>query len=427
MHTPRSLSRLTRGALVAVIALMGAALISILWTTQRSARDARTSMIRGQAAQANAAVRARFVDLSDAQPSATPAQKVGPALEAGAVEGVQYLAWLDADGAVIADAGQPTLAPGALTAWVQTARSAEPVRVGDRVRVVYKKTRPDRPPPPPGEAAPPPRRGPPGLVLELQPKLADDLDTAATWSVVIGTTAAATLLILVAILVRWSLRREDTVRAMEQARHLASLGQMSAVLAHEIRNPLASLKGNAQLLAQMLPDGERTRAKADRVVDEAKRLEHLTNDLLAFARSGELHVADTDPAALVRDAAAEVDGARVRVVDDAAPRTFPLDAHRMRQVLVNLIDNAAAMGDGPVEAAVERDGSNLRFTVRDHGPGLSDTDLGRVFEPFYTRRTRGTGLGLAVCKRVVELHGGAIAASNAVGGGAEFRITLPRR
>jgi two-component system sensor histidine kinase HydH len=265
------------------------------------------------------------------------------------------------------------------------------------------------------------------MLLEIDPAKADDLDAAATWSLVIGTAAAATLLVLAVVLVRLSLRREDAVRAAEQARHLASLGQMSAVLAHEIRNPLASLKGNAQLLARSLPDGQKPRAKADRVVDEAIRLEHLTNDLLAFARSGEIKVADADPAALLRAAASDVPGGgRIRIEAGDAPRTWPLDADRMRQVLVNLLENAAEMSEGPIDAAVDRENGSLRFTIRDHGPGLPAADLERLFEPFFTKRTRGTGLGLAVCKRLVDLHGGTIVARNADGGGAEFSIALPR-
>jgi len=419
--TPRTLPRWTRAVIVAVIVLMGVALIAMVWMTQRTARAAREMVIRGQIAQANAAVRARILEMPE---TATVAERTAESLVVATAEGVRYLAWLDADGAIVADAGRPTADQSALTDWIVTAAPGQPVRIGNRVRVVFRRIRTT--PPKPNDPPPPPRRTPPGLLLELDPSLADELGTTATWTMVVGTAAAATLLVLIAILVRWSLRREDHVRTMEQARHLASLGQMSAVLAHEIRNPLASLKGNAQLLAQMLPDGERPRAKADRVVDEAVRLEHLTNDLLDFAKSGEIRIAVADPAALLREAAAAVDGARVQIGDAGAPRSFPLDADRMRQVLVNLLDNAVSISDGPVAATVARVPGGLCFTVRDHGPGLGDADPERVFEPFYTRRQRGTGLGLAVCKRLVELHGGTIAAGDAAGGGAEFRITLPK-
>jgi two-component system sensor histidine kinase HydH len=243
---------------------------------------------------------------------------------------------------------------------------------------------------------------------------------------IIGVATALLLLALAVVLVRWSLRREAAVRAVEQARHLANLGQMSAVLAHEIRNPLASLKGNAQLLARALPEGERSRAKADRVVEEAVRLEHLTNDLLAFARSGEIHPTPTDPVELVRAAASAVAPGRIEVIDDDAPRTWPVDGERLRQVLVNLFDNAVALSERPVTATVGRAGSALRLVVRDHGPGLPDGDAAKIFEPFFTTRTRGTGLGLAVCKRLVEAHGGTIAAAPADGGGAAFTILLPK-
>src|SRR5439155_21048299 len=133
------------------------------------------------------------------------------------------------------------------------------------------------------------------------------------------------------------LRRSAEDRARGRERRLASLGEMSAVLAHEIRNPLASLKGNAQLLAAMLPADDKPRAKADRVVDEALRLEQLTSDLLAFVRTGELQRAAVDPAQLVREAAA---GLAVEVDGTGAPRAWSLDAARMRQVVVNLLDNA---------------------------------------------------------------------------------------
>jgi two-component system sensor histidine kinase HydH len=427
---PRSLSRWSRPAVVAAIGLMGVALVLIVWTTQRNVRAARETMLQGQAAEAGGAIRARLMEDVEL-PIAT---RVANAFEAASGQQVTYLAALDGDDRIVAEAGKASVDHGALAAWIAGAEPGTAVQAGDRVRMVLKRGRSRGGGPAPG--TPGPRdpqaasgrglRGPIGFVVELDPVLVNELDAAATRSLAIGVIAAFTLLALTAILVRWSLRREETVRAVEQARHLASLGQLSAVLAHEIRNPLASLKGNAQLLARTLPEGERPRAKADRVVEEAIRLEHLTNDLLAFARSGEIAIADADPAALVREAAAAVDGARIRVDDAGAPRSWPLDAARLRQVLVNLLENAVEMSDGPVEATVTRAAGDLRIAVRDHGPGIADADLPRMFEPFFTRRTQGTGLGLAVCKRLVELHGGTIAARNAAGGGAELVIELPR-
>jgi two-component system sensor histidine kinase HydH len=198
---------------------------------------------------------------------------------------------------------------------------------------------------------------------------------------------------------------------------------MSAVLAHEIKNPLASLKGNAQLLASALPAGEKSRAKADRVVDEAVRLEKLTSDLLAFVRTGQLARAAVDPTAIARDAAGSIDGT-VEVDATGAPAMWSLDAARLREVLVNLIDNANAAGP-PVRVVVAALNGKLVYEISDKGPGVPAGDRDKIFEPFHTGKTRGTGLGLAIAKRMVELHRGSIAVDDAPGGGARFRIEIP--
>ena len=218
---------------------------------------------------------------------------------------------------------------------------------------------------------------------------------------------------------------------------------MSAVLAHEIRNPLASLKGNAQLLAQMLPAGEKPRAKAERVVDEAARLEKLTGDLLRFVRTGELRRTAVDPGGLVREVLAQrggeassevssaasgvsaASGASGAVVDtSAAPPSWSLDADRLREVLGNLVDNALAAG-APVAVTVSEAARRLRIDVADRGPGVPEGDRERIFEPFVTGKTQGTGLGLAVARRIVEAHGGTLTAHDRAGGGAIFRLELP--
>jgi len=411
--TTQRFARWTRHAVIAAIPLMGVVLLAVAWSTERGVGRASDTLIRGEAETLHAAVRTELMTAGDDVPVD---ERLAAALEARSGDGLRYVALIDANGAVFRQAGTPSAAPEMLARWAAVALPSDPVRLGDRVRVLYRPPSPHKPWR--RERRPPP----PAIVLEYEPRVADRLRADARGLLVIGALAALTMSALAAVLVRWSLRRETAVRAAEQERRLANLGQMSAVLAHEIRNPLASLKGNAQLLAGSLPDGERSRAKAERVVEEATRLELLSNDLLEFARGGELRVSDVDPAALVR----EVATARVRVDDSAAPRTWRLDREKLRQVLVNLIENATEIGDGPIEARVAREGRHLAITVRDHGPGIAEADLAHVFEPFFTRRTRGTGLGLAVARRLVDLHGGTLTAGNAPGGGAVFRIALPR-
>jgi two-component system sensor histidine kinase HydH len=394
--------RLVPLAVVAVIALMGAALLVTAWSTHQSVEDASATLARGQADAVEHAVRAQLADL-EGPPAQADLERI---LAEESPRGLRYLAVAAPNLSI--EAGQ---ALGGPPTRLPPVRAHEPVFVDGRVRAVLR--------------APGRRTGLRGahVVVEIDPVEARALRAAAARNVWIGTLGAGALLIVAAGLVRWVVRREASAREAERARRLASLGELSAVLAHEIRNPLASLKGNAQLLAEVLPAGEKARQRADRVVDEALRLETLTNDLLDFVRGGEIHRAPVDPAALLRESAASVDAA-IEVDAARAPTTWSLDGERVRQVLTNLLENAVQAG-APVRASVASARGELVFEVRDGGPGVPAEDLERIFEPFYTKRVRGTGLGLAVVKRVVELHRGAIRVANDPAGGAVFRVTLP--
>lgn len=184
---------------------------------------------------------------------------------------------------------------------------------------------------------------------------------------------------------------------------------MSAVLAHELRNPLASMKGNAELLAEGLAGDQRRGAQAKRVYEAAARLERLTENLLDFVHAGKVNRAESAPKSLCRRAA-HASGVEDVIIDDiGAPEVWNLDEDRMMQALLNLLRNAgqASAEAGPVELRVAYEGGLLVFEIRDHGEGVADEDRERIFEPFVTTRTRGTSLGLAVVRRVAELHGGA--------------------
>jgi len=265
------------------------------------------------------------------------------------------------------------------------------------------------------------------IVVQFEPVVASQLVARANRSVVLALIGAAGLLAAAAVLWRMSRRYEEAERRIEENRRLSLLGEMSAVLAHEIRNPLASLKGNAQLLAERLEAGTADRRRADRVVAEAARLEALTTDLLDFARSGPLDVQPVDPTELVRAAADEVGAGAITIDARDAPERWPLDPARFRQVLTNLLRNAwqASPPDRPPVARVARENGELIITIRDYGPGLPAQDRDRIFDPFFTTRTNGTGLGLPVARRIVELHGGRITAEDAPDGGAVFSIHLP--
>jgi len=286
---------------------------------------------------------------------------------------------------------------------------------------------PPPPPPPPPGFGPPPGPGPPSFLIEFEPVKSMQMHAAAVRTLVIG---GATLLALAAAAVavwRLSVRAEQLQAVREHDRRLAGLGEMSAVVAHELRNPLASLKGHAQLLAEALPPEGREHRKAERVVQEALRLEQLCEDLLGFVRPDTITPQEVDAVRLLRDAVAALAPAAIRVVAPAAAIRWRLDPLHMHQVLTNLLRNAVQSepnGTSP-EASASVDNGALVFTVRDFGGGIPPDKLESIFDPFVTARPRGTGLGLAVARRIVGLHGGRITATNHPHGGALFRVVIP--
>jgi two-component system sensor histidine kinase HydH len=273
---------------------------------------------------------------------------------------------------------------------------------------------------------PRPRRGP--LVrLEYEPRLATEVRQRALRDLIVCSTVAAVLVIAALVFQRVRRRTRANADELAKRRHLAALGEMSAVLAHEIRNPLASLKGHAQLLEEQLAGEERKVAKARRIVEEAGRLEALTNTLLDFVRAQQIKRRTTDPRALARRAAELTDAARVEVDDARAPAEFQLDGMRVEQALVNLLRNALQVSPPgtPVQIKVAQESGGLSFVVSDRGAGVPKELRERIFEPFVSGRTQGTGLGLAVVRRVAELHGGRAEVADRPGGGSQFSLWLP--
>ncbi len=242
-----------------------------------------------------------------------------------------------------------------------------------------------------------------------------------------GAAALLAMLTLGFVADRLLRDREAIARRLEKARHLSSLGEMSAVLAHEIRNPLASLKGHAQLLGERLASDTRAAPRIERIVSDATRLERLVDELLRFARTGDLERRDVRPEHWVRGVVASIDSPGVHVVIDHPPARASLDGARMGEALANLIRNGleAGGGKGPVTVRVASENASLVIEVRDRGAGIAPGDEERIFEPFYSRKVRGTGLGLAIVRRTVALHGGTVTAETHPDGGALFRVSLP--
>ncbi len=353
-------------------------------------------------------------------------------LEAERERGLRYVAILGREGRVVAAAGSPAASP---LSEPEAGENGVLRWLGDNLRGERAAVRLERlmgPPqgaerrlhPPGGGPAMPPR-----VVIEIEPQLARASFQRAFRDLLISLTVALAWLVASGIFYRLRRRARKAELGLTERRHLAALGEMSAVIAHEIRNPLASLKGHAQLLEEQLADNERRRGKARRIVNEAVRLEELTKSLLDFVRAGALKEGEADPRGLAIRAAEMVDAARVTVDAVDAPRGWPLDAMRMEQVLVNLLRNGlqASPASASVDLRVAAEEGGLVFEVADRGKGIPEEMRERLFDPFVTGRTQGTGLGLAVVHRVTERHGGNVRVRDRDGGGTIFRVWLPQR
>lgn len=333
-----------------------------------------------------------------------------PSLDAALREqpGLIHVAVLDGDGRPLHQVGKPS--PDAGRAPAGLPRFVDGLVVMEMGR------------PPPG-APPRPPDAPPALLLEFDVPDAEAVISAGWADLAVGITGGVGLLAL-ALLAFYLDRRRVRLEADATRRaHLAQLGEMSAVLAHEIRNPLASLKGHAQLVEEQV-DGHPAEASASRVVRAAERLERLVNNLLAFAKTGEINPRMVDPVQVAHDVLDRLAPDRIELLADDAPERWSLDPDATGRILENLLRNALQAGpdDAPVDLSV-RGGGSLVFEVRDRGPGLPAG--ASIFEPFVTTRVRGTGLGLALSRRLAELQGGTLEGDDHPDGGAVLTLTLP--
>jgi signal transduction histidine kinase len=230
---------------------------------------------------------------------------------------------------------------------------------------------------------------------------------------------------------------EEARRLREQYTEIA---QLAGGLAHEIRNPLSTIRMNLDLLAEELRGSEEQRdrrmlQKLERVRKESHRLEDLLEDFLRFLRLKNLPLAPTDLNAVVEElcdffepqAAAQGIVVRRHLAGDLP--AVPLDADLFKQALFNLVRNAElAMPDGgELMLSTRAEGEGVVLEVTDTGCGIPPASLERVFDAFYSTRPGGSGLGLPTARRIVEAHGGSIAVASEVGRGSQFSIVLPAR
>ena len=220
---------------------------------------------------------------------------------------------------------------------------------------------------------------------------------------------------------------ERRLRAQES---LAKVGQLAAVVAHEVRNPLAGIRGAIQILSRRTPEGEDRKVMA-RIVERVDTLNALTEDLLLFARPHRPEFASVRLESILRVAqrllAGHEDLTAVSVEIEGADVTLEADEKLLQDVFLNVFLNAAqAMkGEGTIRVTVRAGTETVQIDVEDEGPGIAREARERLFEPFFTTRHRGTGLGLPIVKRDVEAHGGEVTIAGPEGGGTRVTVSLP--
>jgi two-component system, NtrC family, sensor histidine kinase HydH len=222
---------------------------------------------------------------------------------------------------------------------------------------------------------------------------------------------------------------EEAVRRSDR---LAALGQLSAGLAHELRNPLGTIKASAEMLArQVSAENEVAREVAGFISTEVDRTNSLVTRFLQFARPLQVRRENADLAQMLDRAVAgaqrEADGIAIYKNYDPEIPPFPFDAELMERVVYNLVVNAAqaSAAGGAVTVKTRAAGGTVEISVIDRGQGIDPKDLGSIFNPFFTTKPTGVGLGLAIVSKIVDEHGGKIAVESERGRGSVFRVLLP--
>lgn len=269
------------------------------------------------------------------------------------------------------------------------------------------------------------------LVTEDNPSWGPELARLRRDLALIAAVSVLAVAALAALVMRANAAQLSLERRLSGAENLAAMGRMTATLAHEIKNPLAIIRGSARRLGKL--DGESQRM-ADSVVEEVDRLSSTVNRYLQFARGGTPEAGARDDAAATLAVTLDLLEGEFRAHDCALERdgtfaglTVPLDGASLKQVWLNLLQNAleAVPPGGHVRVTCRSEAGRVQVRVADDGPGIPAEVLPRLGEPFFTTRARGTGLGLYLSRQLVQGAGGSLAVESRPGAGTIVTVELP--
>lgn len=246
--------------------------------------------------------------------------------------------------------------------------------------------------------------------------------------------------------VRASKRSEELKLSMAEKERLAMLGEMASILAHEIRNPLGSIKGFAQYLIEQKTEDKKQRTDClNVIVSESKRLERLTDDLLAYVRPAAVRPEEFNLRYLVDEvvmsvipasdnnhavnttAVSNIKGIKMHI-DIPENAKITTDREKLKQILINIIQNAvdASDGNGDIEIKSSFYEKEITISVKDNGCGINRDTIEKIFQPFFTTKAKGTGLGLAIVQKLLKSIGGRIEVNSEHNSGTIFKITFAR-
>ena len=220
-------------------------------------------------------------------------------------------------------------------------------------------------------------------------------------------------------------------KSLAEKERMAALGQMAAVLAHEIRNPLSTIKGFAQIHMEDSKDPD-IKEDMEIIVEQVARLERLTSNLLVYAKPTEIYLESFEVQELCRELkrSIPVDEEKIELELDCEGQEVTADRSKIIQIVINLVQNSIeALKDSPsrgrIRVRIRALEEGLDILVEDSGPGFPDDIKERMFQPFFTTKTKGTGLGLAIVKRLCDAMHGEIETGESKFGGARIHIFIP--